>query len=235
MKAKLQLPKPTNWQDFETLCKKLWGEIWQCPEIKQNGRTGQAQHGVDISGIPAGYTRYFGIQCKGKDDYIHAQLTKKEIDAEIEKAKFFKPELQKLYFATTANKDTYIEEYIRLKDVENRSKSLFEVHIYSWEDIVDLVFENKRTHDFYVNSINFYLEHKVTVNFLDGNSFMDATCRKEKLLTYYRHKKVKHQKYLKLFHQRTKRFLLPIALEKYRDLGMREIKSIKAIYFLDYY
>lgn len=228
MKAKLQLPKPTNWQDFETLCKKLWGEIWQCPEIKQNGRTGQAQHGVDISGIPAGYTRYFGIQCKGKDDYIHAQLTKKEIDAEIEKAKFFKPELQKLYFATTANKDTYIEEYIRLKDVENRSKSLFEVHIYSWEDIVDLVFENKRTHDFYVNSINFYLEHKVTVNFLDGNSFMDATCRKEKLLTYYRHKKSQTPEIPEIISSAYKTFLATDRIRKISGLGNARNKVNKS-------
>jgi hypothetical protein len=48
MKAKKQLRKPENWQDFESLCKKLWGEIWNCPEIKKNGRKGQPQHGVDI-------------------------------------------------------------------------------------------------------------------------------------------------------------------------------------------
>ena len=33
MKAKQQLRKPENWHDFENLCKKLWGEIWKCPEI----------------------------------------------------------------------------------------------------------------------------------------------------------------------------------------------------------
>ena len=28
MIAPMQLQKPDNWQDFESLCKKLWGEIW---------------------------------------------------------------------------------------------------------------------------------------------------------------------------------------------------------------
>jgi hypothetical protein len=40
MEASKSLRRPTSWQDFETLCKKLWGEIWSCPEIKKNGRSG---------------------------------------------------------------------------------------------------------------------------------------------------------------------------------------------------
>lgn len=52
MEGKLQLRKPENWQDFERLCKVLWGEIWECPDtIKRNGRQGQAQKGVDVYGI----------------------------------------------------------------------------------------------------------------------------------------------------------------------------------------
>lgn len=54
MKALKSLPKPQNWQDFETLCKKLWGEIWECHEIKKNGRQGQVQNGVDVYGKPNG-------------------------------------------------------------------------------------------------------------------------------------------------------------------------------------
>ena len=80
---KKQLRKPENWQDFESLCKVLWGEIWNCPEIKKNGRTGQTQHGVDVYATPQGETEYYGIQCKGKDDYTDSELTEKEIDKEI--------------------------------------------------------------------------------------------------------------------------------------------------------
>ena len=87
MKSPTQIQPPANWQDFETLCKKLWGEIWGCTDtIKKNGRSGQNQCGVDVYGAPNNGLEYYGIQCKGKDNYTHSQLTIKEIDEEIEKS-----------------------------------------------------------------------------------------------------------------------------------------------------
>ncbi|MCB9352883.1 MAG: hypothetical protein H6573_36175, partial [Lewinellaceae bacterium] len=167
---KKTLRKPENWQDFESLCKKLWGEIWACPEIKKNGRSGQTQHGVDVYGMPKGETEYWGIQCKGKDDYTNSALSEKEIDGEIEKAKLFKPVLKKIYFATTANKDSKIEEYIRIKDIESRNSGLFEVHLFSWEDITDLIEENKNTFDWYVRNINHKVIHSALVTFHDDST-----------------------------------------------------------------
>ncbi len=166
---KKTLRKPENWQDFESLCKKLWGEIWECSEIKKNGRSGQKQHGVDVYGIPAEENQYYGIQCKGKDDYTNASLTEKEINSEIEKAKSFKPDLKKFYFATSANKESSIEEYIRQKDIEHRESNLFEVHLFCWEDIVDLIEENKKTYDWYVRNINFKTQFSVNVSFQDDS------------------------------------------------------------------
>ena len=102
MIAPTQIKKPEHWQDFEKLCKKLWGEIWDCPNtIKRNGRSGQKQNGVDVYGIPKGETQYYGIQCKGKDEYTNSTLTYKEIDEEIQKAESFKPKLKCFIFATT--------------------------------------------------------------------------------------------------------------------------------------
>ena len=145
------IQKPANWQDFETLCKKLWGEVWGIPlKIKKNGRSGQPQAGVDVYGIPKGESNYWGIQCKGKDDYSGAKLTKGEIDDEIEKARGFKPELDVFIFATTMNKDSDIEEYVRLKDVESRNKGEFEILLFCWEDIADLIDDNQDTYNFYV-------------------------------------------------------------------------------------
>jgi hypothetical protein len=166
---KKTLRKPENWQDFESLCKKLWGEIWECSEIKKNGRSGQKQHGVDVYGIPKEEDQYYGIQCKGKDDYTNANLTEKEINSEIDKAKTFNPELKKFYFATSANKDSSIEEYIRQKDIEHRKSNLFEVHLFCWEDIVDLIEENKKTYDWYVRNINFKTQFSVNVSFQDNS------------------------------------------------------------------
>lgn len=170
---KQHLRKPELWQDFEELCKMLWGEIWVCPEIKRNGRNGNAQHGVDVYGVPSGEAEYYGIQCKGKDDYTHSQLTKKEIDKEIAKAKTFKPQLKKFYFATTANKDATIEEYVRLKDLESRKAGSFEIHLFNWEDIAFLIDENRRTHDWYVKKINFKTRYAVKVLFGGGHDTIE--------------------------------------------------------------
>lgn len=166
MIAPTQIKKPENWQDFEKLCKKLWGEIWNCPNtIKRNGRSGQKQNGVDVYGIPKGETQYYGIQCKGKDEYTNSTLTNKEIDEEIQKAESFKPKLKCFIFATTANKDTDIEEYVRNKDIEYRTKGLFEVHLACWEDIVDLLEERRTTYNWYINNCQYKDNTDVAITF----------------------------------------------------------------------
>jgi hypothetical protein len=156
MIAPTQIRKPENWQDFEKLCKKLWGEIWSCSDsIKRNGRSGQNQRGVDIYGKPKGENAYYGIQCKGKDDYSQSKLTRPEIDSEIEKAKSFLPKLSKFIFATTANKDVEIEEYIREKDLQSVDNGSFSIELYCWEDIVDLLEEYRKTFNWYINNCQY--------------------------------------------------------------------------------
>lgn len=188
MKISKTLGRPENWQDFESLCKKLWGEIWHCPEIKKNGRVGQMQNGVDVYGIPHFDDEYYGIQCKGKDEYTHKQLTKKEILEEIKKAKTFEPVLKKLYFATTAIKDAEIEKTIRIINLEHKKTNLFEVHLFSWEDIVDLIEENRQTYDYYVNSINFKSSSSVLVTFQDNSNEITIIPKFRKNITHFKQK-----------------------------------------------
>lgn len=179
--------------DFETLCKKFWGEIWECPQIKKNSRSGKIkQHGVDIYGIPNGENQYFGIQCKGKDSHTNKQLTKKEIYDEIKNAKEFQPPLKKLYLATTANKNGAIEEYVRKKDIENRANGLFEIHLFSWGKIEVLIDENEQTHDWYLKSQNFKLRSKVNVTFQNGSEEMEAVVPFLKRITHYKRKHIPH-------------------------------------------
>ena len=175
--------KPEHWQDFEDLCKKLWGEIWECPSIKKNGRAGQSQHGVDVYGVPKGEIDYCGIQCKGKDDYTNAQLTENEIDQEIQKALTFKPKLKRFIFATTANKDEKIETYIREKDVESRTQGNCSIELYSWEDIVDLIEENKNTYEWYVNGHGFIEKKSLLVKINDVENDLVLTPRYAKKIT----------------------------------------------------
>lgn len=159
---KKTIQKPENWQDFETLCKQLWGEVWNIPmKIKKNGRNGQPQAGVDVYGVPKGELDYWGIQCKGKDDYVNAKLTQKEINIEIGKAHKFKPDLSVFIFATTMNKDSAIEEYVRIKDLESRKNGKFEILLFCWEDIADLIDDNQDTYNFWVGN----KQHKTKFDF----------------------------------------------------------------------
>ena len=155
---------PENWQDFETLCKKLFGEIWGCPHtIKKNGRLGQTQFGVDIYGKPKGTNEYWGIQCKGKDNYVDSKLTEKEIDIEVNKALQFEPKLKVLIFTTTAPKDVNIEQYIRKIDTKSCNNGNFEIVLYSWQDLADLIEENRDTFNWYVNNIQFKEQFDIEV------------------------------------------------------------------------
>ena len=168
MIAPIQINKPQNWQDFESLCKLLWGKIWNCSDsIVKNGRQGQNQCGVDIYAYVEKYRGYCGIQCKGKDDYTDSSLTEKEIDKEISKARNFKPKLKKFIFATTANKDARIETYIREKNVESINNDGFEIYLQSWEDIVDQICRYQDIRKWYVNNCQYIDSTNINVSF-DG-------------------------------------------------------------------
>ncbi len=155
MKAAKQLRKPEHWQDFERLAQKLWGEVWQCRHtIKRHGRNGQAQSGVDVYDIPKGETKYWGVQCKGKDEYTHAQLTIKQIDDEIAEAETFNPPLAMYIIATTANRDASVQEHVRIRNAERRAKGLFGVDVCAWEDIVELLDEHPEALNWYLGASN---------------------------------------------------------------------------------
>lgn len=134
--SSLQIPPSANWQDFETLCCDLWRAIWEDPNTQKNGRQGQLQHGVDIYGRLNQVDLWAGVQCKGKDNFTNKPLTKKEVEAEVEKAKSFKPKLSQFIIATTGPKDAKIEELARKITKEHLKNSLFSVHVWGWNDIV---------------------------------------------------------------------------------------------------
>jgi tetratricopeptide (TPR) repeat protein len=133
-----QIPPPTNWQYFETLCWDLWRSIWNDPETEKNGRQGQAQHGVDIYGRPDEGTDWAGIQCKGKDIYSNRTITKTELEEEVEKAKTFVPRLSKFVVATTGRRDQKIQTLAREITEKHCEEGLFSVQVSFWDDIRDL-------------------------------------------------------------------------------------------------
>ncbi|KKG83066.1 toll/interleukin-1 receptor domain-containing protein [Methanosarcina mazei] len=144
-----QVPPPSNWQDFESLCWDLWRGIWEEPYIQKNGRQGQQQNGVDIYGRLHNGILWGGIQCKLKSNDTNKSLTESDVKEEVEKAKNFKPKLSKFIIATTAPKDAKIEEYARKVTEDHLKEGLFSVHIMGWEDIKERLDDYPRVRDKY--------------------------------------------------------------------------------------
>ena len=128
-----QLPKPKNWQDFETICHELWRSIWGDRNAQKNGRQGQSQAGVDIYGNPTYSHGLHAVQCKGKDDNYDTDLTKEEIEAECKKAKTFQPEVKNYTIATTRPRDAKLQKFCLT--LSQKNKYPFPVNVWSWDDI----------------------------------------------------------------------------------------------------
>ncbi len=128
-----QLPKPKNWEDFESICHELWRSIWGDINAQKNGRQGQSQHGVDIYGHPSYSKGIHAVQCKGKDDNYDTEVTIEEINAECDKAKDFIPPISDYVLATTKKKDVKLQTHC-LKLTSDHKYS-FPVSIWSWDDI----------------------------------------------------------------------------------------------------
>ncbi|MGG5819365.1 PIN domain-containing protein [Falsiroseomonas sp. HW251] len=129
-----QLAPPANWQDFEKLCHDLYQEIWGDPQAVRHGRTGQPQAGVDIYGHDK-KGRFTGVQCKGKDGGLGAELTEKELRDEVEKAKTFRPLLDVFILATSAPPDIKIQQVARDIDDAHKTIGIFRVHVIAWDTL----------------------------------------------------------------------------------------------------
>lgn len=156
--SNLQIPPPSHWSDFESLCCDLWRVIWEDPNTKKNGRQGQLQNGVDIYGRPHEGNLWSGIQCKCKNNDLNKNLTASEVEEEIQKAKSFVPRLSEFIIATTGPKDTKIEELARKITQEHLNEGLFSVNIWGWNDI------KERLEDFPNVKDKHYPQENITLN-----------------------------------------------------------------------
>ena len=124
------LPRPKSWDEFEDICADVLKRVWEDPYIVRNGRSGQRQRGVDSYGLPrhlggAVAKKYGGAQCKET-----SELTIDVIEAEVEKAKEFKPRLSEYVIMTTAPRDSNVQEEVR-----TRAWPFDRVHVMFWDDI----------------------------------------------------------------------------------------------------
>jgi len=170
MISPIRIFPPQNWQDFEHLTLKLWGEIWNVPnEIEFNSESGSKQKGVDIYCVPKNERGYFGIQCKNKKLFCKYgkpnKLTKATIANEIEKAKDFIPKLERLVIATSFGKDGDLEEYVREVNLSHINNGLFRVQLCFWDYFSRKIPEYENVYNWYLKNQNFEKSKSVFISF----------------------------------------------------------------------
>jgi hypothetical protein len=113
-----EYPKPKDAYEFEDIVWDIFKRKWNDPQAQRYGSTGDPQQGVDVSGQPKEYGGgHVGVQCKR-----YNKLDKKTVIEEIEKAEGFKPPLEHYIIATTASRNSRLQEAIRLINLERKSQ-----------------------------------------------------------------------------------------------------------------
>jgi hypothetical protein len=128
----IELPKPKNWQDFETMVCDAMSQRWKSPDMQKNGRPGQTQNGVDIYG-PDAIGRRVGVQCKR----VKESLSMKVVTEEIAAAETFIGSLSALYIATTSDYDSVLQKDVRLLSDKRVAGGKFAVSLIFWEEVIN--------------------------------------------------------------------------------------------------
>jgi tetratricopeptide (TPR) repeat protein len=155
--SSISLPKPKNWQDFESHTRVLFACVLNDPNTQQNGRLGQKQHGVDVYGYRDGRVDcIIGVQCKEK---LETEVTEKELRAELEKAKRFKPSVSEFILITTAPRDQKIQEIARIITAELAATDRpIRVSVWGWEDVEEHALQHPEAWKAFDPTFNPYVE-----------------------------------------------------------------------------
>lgn len=131
-----QVPPPADWQAFERLARDLFARIWKNEHATLNGRGGQEQNGVDVSGINLITSKWEGVQCKGKDGRFGHAVTVSELRKEVTKALTFTPQLSHYFLISTGPADAAVEREARKISDEHVAKGLFQVNVFGWDHLL---------------------------------------------------------------------------------------------------
>jgi hypothetical protein len=127
----MKIPVPKDWQEFESLVRDAMILRWNSPNLQKNGRTGQAQQGVDVWG-PDEIGRRVGIQCKR----YKTPLTLKDVVEEVAEAEKFKGTFSALFLATTTDHDSTLQAKVRQLSDQRVAQGKFAVSIMFWDEII---------------------------------------------------------------------------------------------------
>ncbi|WP_180958110.1 MULTISPECIES: hypothetical protein [Psychrobacter] len=128
--ASSNFPTPKSWDEFEDICLSVAKLKFKNTNFNRYGRTGQKQHGVDITGKDS-LGSSIGVQCKNTLNF----LTEKIIEEEVAKAESFTPCLSILYIATSSPPDAPIQSFIQKISNQRVATGSFAVGVLFWTDI----------------------------------------------------------------------------------------------------
>jgi len=132
-----ELPIPKSWDEFEDIVADLYGRLWNDPNTRRYGRTGQPQQGIDVYGCPTHLGGdYAGVQCKRYDE---GALTRAIVEGEVGKAEKFSPPLAEYTIATTERRNARLQRAVREISQKRQLEGKFSVHIAFWEDLCSLL------------------------------------------------------------------------------------------------
>ena len=139
--SSVAIPSPKDWQALERNARLLFEYALNDRAVQNNGRPGQRQHGVDVYGRRGGGAGpLVGIQCKGKDSGFGKPVTEKELIAEVEKTRGFKPRLDEFKLITTAPDDQKIQEAARLLEQKIQAGGWqLSIEVWGWGRIQEEV------------------------------------------------------------------------------------------------
>lgn len=123
------MPPPANWQDFQNLVVDIAKVKYVESSVQEYGRQGQNQKGIDVFAQDL-MDNNIGIQCK---ETKKASISTSTIDAEVEKAKKFKPSLNLLIIATTARIDTKLQDHVI--NLNGAGGIPFKVQLWFWDEL----------------------------------------------------------------------------------------------------
>lgn len=128
----LRLPPISDDRRFEKFISDLWGLRYGVRSQTLYGRSGQAQHGVDVL-LRAG-DQLIGIQCKAV-----GSLTSTDLDREVKRALGFTPPLTQFVMTTTSPHDARLVSHAAQVTGEHLVIGQSEVSYFGWDDLMRML------------------------------------------------------------------------------------------------
>lgn len=128
--VQFEISKPTGDDEFEDMCARIYGTVFNDPLPHRNGRRGQKQGGVDVF-VDAPEGR-LGVQSKR---YADGALKLKHVEHEVTEADKAKAPIVRLIVATTATSDAVLLREVQDLSDARVAKGQYPVKIEFWQDL----------------------------------------------------------------------------------------------------